>query len=114
MKYLMLVLTEPIAEPVGGGNDIQSWVDAHDGSGERFFGDLLADASEAKTVRIRADGPRVTDGPFSPAHRSIAGLDILDCDSIERAIEIAFAHPMARGGVIEVRPFYCWEGEEGA
>jgi len=114
MKYLMLVLTEPIAEPVGGGNDIDTWVETHDASGERFFGDRLADASKAKTVRIRADGTHVIDGPFSPAHQSIAGLDILDCDSIDRAIEIALAHPMARGGVIEVRPFCDWEGEAGA
>jgi hypothetical protein len=71
-------------------------------------------AAEAKTVRIRADGPHVTDGAFSPAHQSIVGLDILDCDSLERAIEIALAHPMARGGVIEVRPFYDWDGEDGS
>ena len=56
----------------------------------------------------------MTDGAFSPAHQSIAGLDILDCNSIERAIEIALAHPKARGGVIEVRPFYDWDGEDGA
>jgi Uncharacterized protein conserved in bacteria len=112
MKYLMLALTEPIAGPVGGGKDIDGWVDTHDASGERFFGDRLADAAEAKTLRIRADGPHVTDGAFSPAHQSITGLDILDCDSIERAVEIALAHPMARGGVIEVRPFYDWDREE--
>lgn len=114
MKYLMLVLTEPIAEPAGGGNDIDTWVNTHDASGERFFGDRLADAAAARTVRIRADGPHVTDGPFSQAHQSIAGLDILECESIERAVEIALAHPMARGGVIEVRPFYEWDGRDGA
>ena len=76
MKYLILVLTEPIEDPVAGGNDIDTWVNRHDASGERFFGDRLADAAEAKTVRIRADGTHVTDGPFSTAHQSIAGLDI--------------------------------------
>jgi len=114
MKYLMLVLTEPIEEPVSGGDDIDAWVDAHDASGERFFGDRLADAAQAKTVRVRSDGIHVTEGPFSPAHHSIAGLDILECESMDRAVDIALAHPMARGGVIEVRAFYDWEAEEGA
>ncbi|NTV39668.1 MAG: hypothetical protein HGA51_06895, partial [Demequinaceae bacterium] len=86
----------------------------HDSTGERFFGDRLAEAATAKTVRIRADGAHVTDGPFSPAHASIAGLDILECESFERAVEIALAHPMARGGVIEVRPFFDWDAETGS
>lgn len=112
MKYLMLVLTEPIADIASGGVDIDEWVAEHDASGARLFGDRLADASQAKTVRVRAEGTLVTDGPFSPAHHHIAGLDILECDSIDRAVEIATAHPMARGGVIEVRPFYEEAGVE--
>lgn len=112
MRYLMLVLTEPIADPVYGGKDIDSWVDTYDASGERFFGDRLADATRAKTVRIRADGTHVTDGPFSPAHHQIAGLDILECDSMDQAVAIAIAHPMARGGALEVREFYDWDAKQ--
>ena len=113
MQYLMLVLVEPIADPVPEVKDIDQWVADHDASGARIFGDRLADAAEARTVRVRADGTHVVEGPFSPAHRSIAGLDILECASLDEAVAIAIEHPMARGGVIEVRPFYDWDAEEG-
>ena len=59
-------------------------------------------------MRIRKGGTLVTDGPFAEAHEAIAGFDILECASIEEAVAIALEHPMAREGVIEVRPFYDW------
>ncbi|MCR6712277.1 MAG: YciI family protein [Demequina sp.] len=108
MKYLMTVLVEKVDEPAAGAPDIERWVEEHDASGERFFGDRLAEASQAKTVRIRKGGRLVTDGPFAEAHEAIAGFDILECDSLEQALDIAAAHPMAWGGAIEVRPFYDW------
>ena len=108
MKYLMLVITEPVVDGVDPVKEIERWVEDHDASGARFFGDRLAPASQAKTVRIRKAGTLVTDGPFTETHEAIAGLDILECDSIDEAVRIAADHPMAAGGVIEVRPFYDW------
>ena len=46
----------------------------------------------------------MTDGPFIESHEWIAGFDILECDSLDEAIEVASRHPMAAGGVIELRP----------
>jgi hypothetical protein len=113
MKYLMLVLTEPIAEPVEPAVDIEDWVERHDASGARFFGDRLAPASQARTVRVRKEGVLVTDGPFAEAHEHIAGLDILDCDTVDEAVAIALEHPMAAEGVIQVWPFFDWSEDEG-
>lgn len=112
MNYLMLVMTEPIENPVAEDLDIEQWVTKYDDSGARIFGDRLADASEAVTVRVRADGTTVKPGPASPAHAAIAGLDILEAESIDQAIAIAIDHPMARGGLIQVWPFFDWEAEE--
>jgi len=111
MKYLLLVGTEQITDRVEGPDNIEEWVAENDASGARFWGDRLAPSEQAKTVRIRKGGTLVTDGPFAEAHESIAGLDILECDSIEEAVRIALDHPMARDGVIEVRPFYDWSAE---
>jgi hypothetical protein len=108
MKYLMTVLVEPIDEIVDGAKDIENWVAEHDADGSRFFGDRLAPASQAKTVRIRKGGTLVTDGPFAEAHEAIAGFDILECETLDEAIAIALDHPMSREGAIEVRPFYDW------
>lgn len=113
MKFLMLVLTEPIASPVPEDKNIDEWVTTHDASGARILGDRLADAGSAKTVRIRQDGTHVADGPFAPGHHHIAGLDILECATVDEAVAIALDHPMARAGVIEVRPFFDWDAEEG-
>ena len=38
------------------------------------------------------------------------GFDVLECDTIEQALDLAAAHPMAYGGRIEVRAF--WPGDE--
>lgn len=52
----------------------------------------------------------IADGPFTESKEVIVGFDILECDSIEEAIEIAAKHPMARAGQLEVRAF--WPVEE--
>ncbi|MFV0287586.1 MAG: YciI family protein [Demequina sp.] len=111
MKYLMLVLTEPVDDPAGGPDDIDRWVSTHDASGARVFGDRLADAAEARTVRVRGAGLTVAPGPFHPSHGDIAGIDLLECASLDEAVAIAADHPMARLGAIEVRPFYDWDAE---
>ncbi len=112
MRYLMLVCTEAVDDPAGGPDDIDRWVAEHDGSGARVWGDRLADASDARVVRVRGAGTTIDRGPLHAAHGAIAGIDILECDSLDEAIAIALDHPMARGGAIEVRPFYDW-GAEG-
>ena len=33
------------------------------------------------------------------------GYDLLECADLEEAIEVAGRHPMARAGVLELRPF---------
>ena len=112
MKYLMLVATETVEDPIElPDDDIERWVETHDASGGRFFGDRLAPASQAKVVRARRSGVMVTDGPLAEAHEQIAGFDILECDSLEEACAIAVDHPMAKHGVIEVRPFFDWSTE---
>ena len=59
------------------------------------------------TLRIRAGEQLLTDGPFAETKEQIAGFDVLECDSLAAAIEIASRHPTARSGTFELRPF--WE-----
>jgi hypothetical protein len=76
-----------------------------DGSGERLLGERLP-AETAKVVRRRGERLLVTDGPFAESKEQIAGFDVIEAESLERALEIASRHPMARGGLVEVRQFY--------
>jgi hypothetical protein len=56
-------------------------------------------------VRGKDELAIVTDGPFAETKEQIAGFDLLECADLDEAIEIAARHPMARNGILEVRPF---------
>jgi hypothetical protein len=111
MKYMMFVATDP--EPDLGtesDDDIEAWLTEVTRSGKRVTGDRLRPVEDATTVRVRAGELLITDGPFTEAREWIAGFDILDCEDLDEAIEIASKHPMARFGRIELRPFWPMEG----
>jgi hypothetical protein len=46
----------------------------------------------------------VSDGPYLEAKEYIGSIDLIDCASLERALEIAVRVPFARYGPVEVRP----------
>ncbi len=63
-------------------------------------------AAPGPLVRVR-DGKRiVTDGPFAETKEVVGGFDIIECGSMEEAVEIAAGHPTAENGTIEVRPLW--------
>ncbi|MGA0566252.1 YciI family protein [Rathayibacter sp. KR2-224] len=106
MRYMLLICTDPTAEPEAPGDlPIDDWVAETDGSGERIMGERLP-AETAKVVRRRGDRVLITDGPFAESKEQIAGFDLIEAESLDRALEIAARHPMARGGLVEVRQFY--------
>jgi hypothetical protein len=76
-----------------------------DGRGVRLFGSELQPPSSARTVRVRESRAIVTDGPFAETKEQIAGFDVLECADLDEAIDAAAKHPMARLGILEVRPF---------
>ena len=116
MKYLMLVCwdvdsmndqPDPTPEELAGhADETFPWLEDVQARGIWQLGDQLAPPRKAATVRVR-DGKRsVTEGPFIETKEAIGGFDILECESLEAAIEIAAGHPVAQVGTIEVRPFF--------
>jgi hypothetical protein len=107
MKYLMFVATdlEPDREPEAP-HEIEDWLTDVEGRGKRIMGDRLRPTREAKTIRVRGGKVLVTDGPFTDTKEVIVGFDILECETMEEAIEIASRHPMARAGRLELRAFW--------
>ena len=106
MKYMMLVCTD--TEPETDEStipDIHTWVAENDAAGRRVEGSVLGSAAAATTVRVRGGELLLSDGPFAETKEWIAGYDLLECADLDEAIEVARAHPMARGGRIELRPF---------
>jgi hypothetical protein len=67
---------------------------------------------DARTVRVRDGVPATTDGPFGEAGEQLAGYFVADCESLERATEIAARFPDARFAAVEVRPIMDLSGQE--
>jgi hypothetical protein len=64
----------------------------------------LADAAAARLVRRKDGAPAVTDGPYLETREYIASLYLLDCESEQRAYEIAAEMPWADINPTEVWP----------
>jgi hypothetical protein len=72
-------------------------------SGELAYQQGLADASEAKTVKVTGGTRTAADGPVVAPAQSLAGFWIVDVADEARAIEIAGRISQAGDAPIEVR-----------
>lgn len=118
MTYMLLIYTPDI----GRDRTDEEWAQMVEpfmayneyvkASGYYVDGAPLAELSTATTVRLR-DGKRViTDGPFAETKEFLGGYYLVDCPSLDEAIELAAACPAAHFGSIEVRP--VMDGPAGA
>jgi hypothetical protein len=64
----------------------------------------LADPAQSRTVRVRDGALAATDGPYVEAKEFLAGYYVVDCESVDRAVELAGQIPDGRFTGIEVRP----------
>jgi hypothetical protein len=64
----------------------------------------LHGTDSATTVKVREGGALLTDGPFIETKEQLAGYYVVDCETLDEALEVAAAIPSARFGAIEVRP----------
>jgi hypothetical protein len=81
-------------------------------SGELVEGVALAHPAETRSVRVRDGVPVATDGPYVETKEQLAGYFVLDCESRERAEEIAASFPDARFAAVEVHPIMDLSGQE--
>jgi len=75
----------------------------------------LMPTTAATTVRKDQDPPLVLDGPFAETKEQLLGFYVVDCDSLEEALEIT--KDLARvnpGGAYEVRPIALYKPGSGA
>jgi hypothetical protein len=107
MRYLLFVCAEESVEVSPQEASAESWVEEMDGRGVRREGSRLRPVSDATTVRLQRGEVVLSDGPFAETKEQIAGFDIIECEDLDEAIEVASKHPVAKYGAIEVRPF--WE-----
>lgn len=72
-------------------------------SGELVGAYGVADQAAAKLVKVADGVPAVTDGPYLEAKEYLGSFTIVDCDSLDRALEIARLNPASRYTGVEVR-----------
>jgi hypothetical protein len=111
MKYLLMIYgneelwssfpPEEFEKLVTETNALQAELKA---SGEFVAAYGVGDQVLAKQVTLVDGAPVVTDGPYLEAKEYLASFDIIDVDSLERALEIAARVPSARVTPVEVRP----------
>ncbi len=119
MKYMLLIYGN---EATWGAMSEDEWkvvIGANDEfqkelteSGELVSAVGLADAHQAKVVRFRKGVPAVTDGPYLEAKEHLGSFYVVDCESIDRALELAARLPDARTSGVEVWPLMDEAGTE--
>ena len=111
MKYLILMYGsqrdyDAMAGDAGAGEPAWSAADfAAMGAFMESFGQDLAESGElvdaqgltapvhTRRIRLREGAPVVTDGPYAETEEVLAGYWLVDCDSFDRATEVAARWP---------------------
>jgi hypothetical protein len=122
VKYLILIYSNPASREIWDGfTDEQraegfryyaALAEELAASGELIVTEALADPSLTKRVSVRGGQTLTSDGPFAETKELLAGFFLLDCESIERAVEVAARVPEAELGLVEVRPVLQLGGME--
>jgi len=122
VKYLILIYSNPESREIWAGLSrderavgLQAYAQLNEDlqtSGELIASEALADRMTARRVAVRDGRPIVTDGPFAEAKEQLAGIFLVDCDTADRAVEIAARVPEAELGLVELRPVMELSGFE--
>lgn len=119
MKYLLTIYMNPTIFETLTDEDRNEVMSGHEAfikaiteSGEMISTHALADPKESAVVRVRDGVPAVTDGPYVEAKEYLAGYYLVECETKERAIELAAMIPDASFNAMEVRPIVFSAGKD--
>lgn len=115
MKYLILIHSNPRSREIWESFSDEQRSEGYAyyaalndelvSSGEMIVSEALADPSLGQRLPA-GGGPAVatSDGPFAEVKEHLAGFFLVQCETMERALEIAARVPEADLGLVEVRP----------
>jgi hypothetical protein len=122
MKYMILIhsneqslalwetLTEEQQRDLGRGH--MKLTEEMAESGVLVVSEGLADPSLARWVSVRDGETIASDGPFAEVKEHLAGFYLIECDSLESAVDWAAKVPDAHLREVEVRPVLDMSGWE--
>lgn len=112
MQYLLMIYSDENAMPEMPDDEearqarIQPWFDytgAMREAGVYIGGNALVSTKEAKTVTAMSGTPLVTDGPFAETREQLGGYYLIECDTMDEAVDWASKCPIVPFGRVEVR-----------
>jgi hypothetical protein len=113
MKYLIMIYLNPAAREMWQGFSDAERAEGYklhaelraelESSGELIMSEALVEWDQAKRVLVRDGITHTTDGPFAEVKEFLAGFYLVECPSLDRAVEIAAKLPEAPLGKVEVR-----------
>lgn len=110
MEFLALVHADetvwegmPAAEREAAYEQYGEFAAAARGAGVLVAGDELGPTAAATTVRVRDGRELVSDGPYAEVKEALGGYFVLECPSLDEALEWAARIPAAWHGAVEVR-----------
>ena len=111
MQYMLLIYTDESSwgtlSEAEQGQLYQDYTDFTADLRQRGWyrsADQLQPIATATTVRVRDGDNLVTDGPFAETKEQLGGYYLIECETLDEAIETAARIPSARYGSVEVRP----------
>lgn len=108
MNYLLIIAHDDTFLPSYDlTQQIISWNHEMKEKGFLVDSNPLVPAEEGITVRVRNEQIERRDGPFSNSNEQMAAYVLVDCNSLDEAVDIAAKHPMASAATVEVRR--VWE-----
>jgi len=109
MKYLVFIIcTDGLPAPEELAvmqRELPGWAEEVKGRGVYLLGRELDLPQTAATVRVRDGETLVADGPFAETKEFIAGFNVLECASLDEAIEVSAKCPISWFQALEIRPF---------
>ncbi|MBI5409623.1 MAG: transcription initiation protein [Nitrospirae bacterium] len=104
MQFLLIICHDDDFRPSERlFSDIKTWIEEMSSRGIRVYGNPLRPADDAITVRVRNGKLARTNAPFANSTEKMCAYELMECGSIEEAVEVASKHPMAKAATIEVR-----------
>ena len=114
MKYLALIYGEEGAWEALDEDERKRVNERYRAFSSAADGKIVAGAEmtgtrSATTVRVRDGDTRVSDVPSEKLDQALGGFYVLECDSMDEAVELAARIPGAETGAVEVWPAYVEE-----
>lgn len=111
MRFMVLVKADPSTEAGVMPSekmlrDMGNFNDELVKAGVMLAGEGLHPTSKGKRIRFTGDKRTVIDGPFAETKELLAGFWVIQCASIEEAVDWMKRAPMGGDTELEIRPIF--------